>query len=520
MTHPYALLARRRQERLGAPVLTTLPSPTIDFSKFNLPSSSSLTSLLKELKSAQQDSSNLSIPGFSPEDARGMLIQAIAEGGIDPKEFLGKFFSVGAAVACTAAGGAALAPLCAKGGQIIGEVVAGLQVKPSGPTNTAASDALDAMIHADSAMLKATKDSILFNLAARFNSEPKAMEEARKIVDEFYPDLSKLVPYPEYICISSDKASNGTCPDTDFGPYFGGFFIPFYVTNACPIIGTAYSGACRPDLYPQWEWHMDYSSPVIGKQDYPLQSGWVEKLMVSVMAALKRRGIDLSGAFQVIFDDSEAKKKIGQSRWWASGMSNAEVIMRAYQDLRAIVWPALEIALQKRLSSVVVDAAVRANVRLIKGVDALTGELARREGCNGGACLKTLQVKSAQIAKNLENQDLQSVQQKVEADFPDRSTSESPSPLRPVVAVGVAGGLIYALHRFIKRYLLCRIPTWPLLASKPLKASSLRNPRSESARNLKAPTVLAPGSSSSGPWRVQRRASVAPGCSTTRRRPS
>src|SRR5690606_15450472 len=208
MTHPYALLARRRQERLGAPVLTTLPSPTIDFSKFNLPSSSSLTSLLKELKSAQQDSSNLSIPGFSPEDARGMLIQAIAEGGIDPKEFLGKFFSVGAAVACTAAGGAALAPLCAKGGQIIGEVVAGLQVKPSGPTNTAASDALDAMIHADSAMLKATKDSILFNLAARFNSEPKAMEEARKIVDEFYPDLSKLVPYPEYICISSDKASN------------------------------------------------------------------------------------------------------------------------------------------------------------------------------------------------------------------------------------------------------------------------------------------------------------------------
>lgn len=527
MSHPFALLARRRQERLGEPPLklTTLPSPSIDFSKLLPSGASSLAPILKELKDAQNDSANLSIPGFTPEDARGMILKAVASGGVDPKEFLGKFFGTGAAVVCTAAGAPALAPLCAKGGQVIGEVVAGLQVKPSGPTNTAASDALNAMIQADSAMLKATKDSVLFNLAARFNSEPKAMEEARKVVDEFYPDLSKLVPFPEYICLSSNKGPNGTCPDAAFGPYFGGFFIPFYVTNACPIIGTAYSQACRPDLYPLWEWHMDYSAPVIGKQDYPLQSGWVEKLMVSVMAALKKRGIDISAAFQVLFDDNEAKLKSGQSRWWAPGLSNAEVMMRAYQDLRAVVWPALEIALQRRLSSVVVEAAVRANVRLIKGVDDLTTELARRQGCSGGDCKKTLQAHAAEIAKNLETEDVQMVQQKVEAAFPDTSPASSPSPLRPVIAVGAAAGLVYALHRFIKRYLLCLIPSSPSLATRTATPSTrpssppppATSPSGSTMRERGQSALARAGLSSGRSWGSSL-ASGAPGRSTTRRR--
>lgn len=447
MDHVLLLLHRRDATPLGC-LHDTFELPT------QLPGGAGeLAKAINQLRDAQQEASNLNIPGMDPKAAQAMILTAITEEGVDPKEFLGQFFGTGAAVVCAAAGSPALAPLCAQGGKVIGEVLAGLQATPQGPTSTKHSEALQGMINADFAKLKANRDKILYGLAARFNSAPEAMEEARAVVDLFYPLQDR------WCCPKADQSpANGMC-QVKLSPFVAGFFTPILVTGACCLIGKNYSVFCGQE----WEWQGDYSAPIQGKNAQPLEPGWVEKMLAVIEQTYKDGGINLSASFDALRADSDAKAASG-GRWYSgSFVTNAEAMGRLYRDLRDVLWPALEMAMQKRLQGVVARAAVRANERLVGSVGELTDVLATRAGCTTVACRQDVQRKVGDIAEALRDESPEAVMREVEAAFPSRDGSApssssttkkkpSSSPLRPVLFLGAGAALVYAIHRLIKRY--------------------------------------------------------------------
>ena len=133
MTHPLADRLRRHPPRLGASTFNFLPE------LITVPTTGGeVDQILQQIDQAQDESENLSIPGIDPGAMRAKVLQAFLDGGADPKAFMQEFFGTGAALACTAVGSPALAPLCMAGGQVIGEAVAGFQVKPVGPGPSAA----------------------------------------------------------------------------------------------------------------------------------------------------------------------------------------------------------------------------------------------------------------------------------------------------------------------------------------------------------------------------------------------
>jgi len=454
--HPLALVAQRRASRVGLTPLVVIPDlPTFDLGPV-LTQADNLASQVQQLRDAQTESSNLQIPGFSTQEAQDLFLTTVASGQLDPKAFLKTFFSTGAAVACTAAGAGALAPLCAQGGKVIGEVIGGLQAKGAGVTGTAASDALGQMMQADAAMLKKIRDSIFYGLAARFNSAPEAMAEATAVLDEFYPQKVITCPWSEHV--------DYKCPPDKLKPFLTGFYIPFYTTNACALLGVAYSFACTHEY---WEWQMDYSSPVVGKTNEPLTPFWVQNLFQFIQNHLAKSGVDVSGSFAAIWKDHAEKEAKGGSRWQA--FEHATALRLIYQDIRDVVWPALEIALRKRLEAVVVKAAVKANEKLLESIANLTSTLAQRVGCSSGACFQKIRADVVQATRNLETMPVSTIVQKLEETFPEQAPIkvEKPSALRPVIAFGVAGALVYALHRFIKRYVLCPVIPSPASLATP-----------------------------------------------------
>ena len=453
MRHPLADRLRQTQSRVGAPLAPLVP--------FILqPTSGDLVGIIDQIGDAQNEAENLSIPGIDPTAMKAKVIDAFLSGGADPKAFLQDFFSMGAAIACTAIGSPALAPLCAASGAVIGEAVAGFQVQPVGPGSTPSADALAALLTQDSKILQEKRDGLFFSLAARFNSAPQAMKQVEAILADFFSGVGCFAPMPDGQCVyykgtkpclsgSTPAWTNnkGECSTTALPAYGGGFSLPFYVLNGCALIGKNYHDLCGQ----YWEWELDYSYASNAQQKASLKPDWLPNLLTVMQGILMQNNIDVTAAFNAL-----------RSKSWPTS-SPAETLSAVYIAVRNALWPALQIALEKRLKAVVVEVAVKANEKLVLGVDALVGELVRRTGCKDDTCKKQLQNVALKIAQDTTTADTKKVVEELDRKFPDLGRLISvlpplppkeppPSPLRPVVALGGTAVLLYVLHRLIKRY--------------------------------------------------------------------
>lgn len=458
MSHPLAARLRQQSGRVGAPLpfvpgIIEVPTGGKDLEK-----------ILQQIDQAQDESENLLVPGVDPSAMRAKVLQAVFDGGVDPQAFMQEFFGTSAALACTAVGSPALAPLCMAGGQAIGEAVAGFQVKPVGPGPTASGEALGAMLAADTAYLQTQRDGIFYQLAARFNSAPGAMKQVERILQDFFGGVGCFSPMPDGQCVyykgtepclsGQTKAwtnAKGDCSTTALPAYGGGFYLPFYVLNGCPLLGKGYSDLCGSF----WEWEIDYSAPSNATGKGPLKPDWLPKLLTVLQGILQINNVELSASFDKL-----------RSTTWPTG-SPAETMSAVYLAVRNAIWPALQIALEKRLKAVVVEVAVKANEKLVLGVDLLAKEIARRQGCKEGECLRQAQQMALKLAPQTREVGVAELAQKVNETVmdPDRlkilvdaagtsQTTDQPSKAKPVIALGVTVGLLYLLHRAIKRYVL------------------------------------------------------------------
>lgn len=454
MTHPLADRLRR-QGRLGAPVVNFLPG------LITVPTTGGdVDKILQQIDQAQDESENLSIPGIDPGAMRAKVLQAFLDGGTDPKAFLQEFFGTGAALACTAVGSPALAPLCMAGGQVIGEAVAGFQVKPVGPGPSAAGEALAAMLKTDNDYLQAQREGMFFQFAARFNSAPQATAQIERILQEFFGGVGCFAPMDDGQCVYYKGTqpcvsgttpgwtnAKGVCSVTALPAYGGGFYLPFYVLNGCPLIGKNYHDLCGQF----WEWELDFSGVSNAQQKVQLKPDWWKSLLTVIQGILQQNNIDVDVAFDAI-----------RKKTWPT-TSTAEALSAIYLAVRGAIWPAMQLALEKRLKVVVVEVAVKANEKLVLGVDKLATVIAQRQGCQGGECLKVAQQTAIKLADKTREVGVAEMAKQVNATYHDPKMleiiagsvpkpTEQPSKARPVVALGVTVGLLYLLHRAIKRY--------------------------------------------------------------------
>lgn len=458
MTH---YLARVAPAQVGAPPLMSFvpliaktPALTSLVSAFG--GKSNMVDLLTGLQDASEDSANLQIPGLDPQAVQGYVLGAALQGGTDPKVFMEQFFSMGGALACAAVGGVALAPLCAAGGKVVGEAVAGFQVKPTGPGPSAAGEALQAQLDTDRAYLAQQRDGLYYSLAARFNGAPEAMKQVEAILKEFYGGFGCSKPMADGQCLFNRDAvpcgeslwtdKSGACSSETMGPYAGGFLLPFYVVDGCALMGHAWSGACGGF----WEWEQDFSTITSGGQHYPPPPGWIEGMLVVMQGILKQRGMDVDAVFD---------KLRGQAQGWYQLPSAADAMRAFYVALKMALWPVLQLALEKRLQAVVVDTAVKANVKLVLGIDAVALELAKRSKCSGGACFDQLKKDVQALAMKLPGKSVAEVAKQVDEAYPPPASGGSGasgiSAGKVVVGLGLTTALLYGLHRLIKRYVLC-----------------------------------------------------------------
>lgn len=319
------------------------------------PSSVAVTSQVLKAALTRVDAaqgSSFSIPGFDGAAVRNDLLASIASGKADSKGMLKQFFAASAAIGCTAAGGAALAPLCAQGGRIVADAVAGFQVRPSGAVATEESQRFSATMDADWAMLKQQKEGMYYGLAAKLNGDGVAMKEMQAVLDEFFPFESPGAP--------RGRMTPGAA---------GGFLLPFIAWGCW--VGNLYSDGCDAVEY-EADWSIQP----------PPKSGWPQaclgKFLQVVLAAY---GINLSYQVTKVIEENDKSP-----RWDAP--SQAANLLALYQDEKMMLWPALQIEMERRITNVLVKAAVRANDKFLDSLDDLADLIEKRDGCSGPACRK------------------------------------------------------------------------------------------------------------------------------------
>ncbi len=437
-----ALLQAQRQQgtrRLGddAPLVFKPPPPSLVLPKMDNAKDDLLKQALKQVVDAQQDQA-LAIPGIDPSQVQNDLLNLITTGKLDPKKFLGQFFSIGAGAACAAVGGAGLAPLCAQGGKVVGEAVAGLQVHPTGAVETEASKRFSATMEADWALLKQRKQSLLFAILPKLANDPDGRKELNKILDLFFP-----FEYP-------------TAPRGRIAPgQVGGFLLPF-VAWGCQWIGNLYSDGCG-----SMEYNADWS---IGA---PLKAGWAQACLGKLIQVVKQAyNVNIAPQVVQLIEQNDA----GGNFWWsadpATGKDDDQPadLLRLYQDQKDILWPALQAEMERQLQGLLVKAAVRGQQRLLKAVDNLADVLADRKSKGSVGTLGMLPTPDAQRQALLEasvrylavaqQQGLEIALRQAAADYPATAPPPPPppSPLVTLAKVGAAVAAVYATHRLIKRY--------------------------------------------------------------------
>lgn len=378
---------------------------------------------LEAVKQAQN--TNLAIPGFDQAEVQTAILEAIKTGQIDPKKIWGTVMGVGAGAICAATGaGLAVAPLCAAGGKLVGEWVAGLQAKPTAPNQeTASSKALDATLESDWALLKAQREALYSKLAAQLSGDPQALSDMRQLLDDFFPfsiydGIDKGFEYRVQMMRK---------------PVGYGFLTPF--VPECQVIGEKFVKECAYDF---WEWEIDYSKP-------QLQGGWVEALLDRLAVDLVPKGIDVRPQVE------EFKRlNVKDGRWW-KGKDQPQAMLQVHQDMKTIFWPAMQLEFEKRMQQMLVKAAIRANTKLVVAVDKLGDALVARTGCTDEKCAAKLRQDAAGYAEKLRVQGVPEVTREIEKDLPTGSEKSGMGTGTKVVLGLAAVAAVYGGWRYLKK---------------------------------------------------------------------
>lgn len=475
--HPWAAMGD--SPRIAAPEFNLNKFDTL-VDAFGKGSPSDLSAIVKTIASSKIEAID-SLKGMLPEGA-GSAVDSIL-GAINGKtsiqEVLTATMSSAAAGGCVALGAGAAAPLCAIGGKLVGGLIADTvgALFASAPQQSATAKALDTARSSIQSQLMATRKAILLEFSSKYAAGlGNVQEKVKKVLDDFYPS-------PMHSC--SGKKS---CSDQELGPLLGGFFLPFYAFDACPLIGDQYSKICGTNTTIQsLRWSSEYDGIRQGNTSYGLSSGWAEALLASVRDRLKARGLNLSTAINDTLSENEKLLRTqGRGLWWWPGASTAECLTVFFRDLCDLVWPAMQVELERRLNAVVTLSAIDASKKMLENTDQLATEILRRTKCSGDDCRREAQAEAAKFAQMLSYNTPSAVLGEIDKKYPDPNKKEirawvdvsgdskseevkeisgkktenvnpekipEPSPLKPILVVGGITLSAFAAHRLAKRYL-------------------------------------------------------------------
>jgi len=340
------------------------------------------------------------IPGFDAGAVYDGVIKTLETGKVDPSDLLKSLFGTGAAVGCAAAGYPALAPICAKAGSIIGGVVGGFFSSP--PSGPGPLEVLGAIIASDTALLDAKRKEIFYTMSAKLSGDIVAKDAVNALLDKFFPKQVSLMGYR------------------------GGFYLPLYAMG-CNWTGKDFSQNCgvvgaNKDGYAAGNGGPLDGRIVGGGPAYGWQYKALEKLVYVCKSVY---GVDLTDQVKDLTSGADPWKK-----WFvgASAQDQAAGLIAYVQDIKAMLWPALQAELDRRLSNIVADAALRSGQNMVKALDSMVNLLSEQTGIKDR---KALAVKAAKYARLASDEGVAAAQSAIDKDFPPTGQGDSTKNNRP-----------------------------------------------------------------------------------------
>ena len=337
------------------------------------------------------------IPGFDAGAIYDGVIKTLESGKVDPSEMLKSLFGTGAAVGCAAAGYPALAPLCAKAGSLIGGVVGGFFSSP--PSGPGPLEVLGAIIASDTALLDAKRKEIFYTMSAKLSGDIVAKDAVNTLLDKFFPKQASLMGHR------------------------GGFYLPLYAMG-CKWTGKDFSPNCGVVGASKDGYAVGNGGPLDGRivGGGPAY-GWQYKALEKLVYVCKSvYGVDLTDQVKDLTSGADPYKK-----WFvgASAQDQAAGLIAYVQDIKAMLWPALQAELDRRLSNIVADAAMRSGQNMVKALDSMVNLLSEQTGVKDR---KALAVKAAKYARLASDEGVAAAQSAIDKDFPPNGQGDSSRP--------------------------------------------------------------------------------------------
>lgn len=347
------------------------------------------------------------------------IVTAYGEGEISTaglSNFLGTAGAAGAAALCAAQGAGALAPICAKAGETAGQIVASLFGDGAKPSSAPGEDPHPwAELYAKR---QAARDKVL-TLAG----DPDTALKLNAIINKFV-DVEALEQEtkPGFPGMAGLKLAGG---------YAFSWLSPHWIL---------------PTDFPLYEGFDDYNIKVIeGKiqATYPRKhkpSGdWVARLCDTVALYFRLSGVNVDYAADIVIGDMK-----GKNHGW----------FEVLKALEALIYPALDKAIETQLQDVLISAEILRKRRVIETLEALTIELVERYGMS----MELARLSTEELALAVQSGSSLAVEEAM-ARIEDEAATGKPSPSAGMglgarlllgaltLSAAAAGGLALVRHR-------------------------------------------------------------------------